>query len=163
MDMPAHDMNGYEVKGRSLVRDEESTALVYCQYGIRGKCWWCDTINKQTPTDDAQRILAKRIDALRNIIFYLIMPMLKQGAASQPWIVSSPTQQNQLIGTGPDSNRPATNGPGYVFYYSTDKDVISQWRDSSWIDISFSRPTAGETRVTDVSIETDGNPELTTL
>lgn len=163
MDIPQHDINGYAVTGDSVERDQQGTELVYCEHGIRGKCWFCEKINESKTANEAQRILAKRIDTLRNLIFYLIMPMIKQGAASQPWIVSSPTQQNPLVQMGTDANKPATNGPGYMFYYSTDKDTIYQWRDSSWIDISFSRPAAGETRVTDVSIETDGNPELTTL
>lgn len=125
--------------------------LITCEHGLQGTCWWCES-KKVKPVEQKIDMLQERFDALLDIVKMLITHRTKNMTGSNAGLTTTTIIQNSLIRSGSDADKPAS-GDGLAFYYATDVDKIYQRRDSSWIDISFSRPTDSDARI--INIETD--------
>lgn len=142
-----HNTQG-KVIDRNLVKE-----LVTCGHGITGKCFWCDfTKEKQRKKSGIERIeaiedhLIVTMDVLKMLLKEVIRGQGKRGAG---FASSAGPVLTKLIDSGADADKPS-GSHNLAFWFAEDVDKIYQWRDSSWIDISFSRPDAGEKRVTDI-------------
>lgn len=127
-------------------------ALLTCEHGIDGYCWWCSSLQNK-PIEKQVDVLKERFDCLLVVVKMLIKNMLmaKPNGSVVAGTITEVMGSN-LIKSGADASKPADGG-NLAFFYATDTDTIYQRRDSSWIDISFSRPTAPDIRITDVSID----------
>lgn len=135
------------------IRQATNRKLVTCSHGISPSetCWWCET-TKNKPVNDRIDIIEQRFEALLGVIKLLLR---SQGSGGGSGVVNASTTiiQNSLIKSGPEADRPDAVNGGLAFWMSTDTDTIYQRRDNTWINISFSRPTAPDLRITDISID----------
>lgn len=140
--------------------------LVTCEHGIgTGEtCWWCES-TKNKPTNERIDIMEQRFEALLGVIKLLLRQQVLRGGNVSVGEIIHQTIINQggesLISSGLEADRPTDNS--LAFWLSTDTDTIYQRRDDSWVDISFSRPTAPDVQVTDISIDdSTGALQITT-
>lgn len=142
-------------------RQKINRLLVTCEHGIDKSetCWWCaSTANK--PLTDRIDIIEQRFDALLGVL-KLILKGSQLGTGRPVLNSTTIVQGNNLIQAGLDADKP--NSDNIAFWMATDTDTIYQRRDGTWIDISFSRPTAPDIRITDVSIDdSTGALQITT-
>ena len=124
-----------------------------CEHGQEGYCWWCISL-KNKPVEKQIDILKERYDCLLMVMKMLIRNMVHKKGPGANVVIGTITEtiNSSLISSGNDAAKPA-NGGGLAFYYATDTDVIYQRRSSDWIDISFSRPTSPDIRITDISTD----------
>jgi len=136
--------------------------LLTCEHGMDGYCWWCTSL-KNKPIEKQVDQLKERFDCLLLVVKMLIKNaiMQKPGGHSVVAGVVTEVMGSNLITSGADSAKPADGG-NLAFYFATDTDTIYQRRDNSWIDISFSRPTSPDIRITDISTDsTTGSVQVT--
>jgi len=138
--------------------------LVTCEHGITGDCWWCNfNKEKQRSLGMTERIesiedhLIGTMAVLKMLVKGMIEMKGKTGAGFQS--TTAGPVSTKFIDSGNDADKPSGSHQ-LAFWFSDDTDTIYQWRDDSWIDISYSRPGAGERRITNL-VEKDGAVEVT--
>lgn len=136
----------------SIDQQKLNRQLLTCEHGLDGYCWWCTSL-KNKPVEKQIDVIKDRFDCLLLVVKMLMknMIMMKSTGSASAGVVTEIMGSN-LITSGADAAKPADGG-NLAFYFATDTDTIYQRRDSSWIDISFSRPTAPDIRIKDISID----------
>ena len=132
-----------------------------CEHGMEGYCWWCESL-KNKPIEKQIDMLKERFDALLAVTKMIIRNTIQMKHPSNGTIgIVSQIIGSSLITSGADASKPSDGG-NLAFYFATDTDTIYQRRDGSWIDISFSRPTPPDVRITDISTDsTTGTLKVT--
>lgn len=138
--------------------------LMTCSHGISGdmgSCWWCKSIENK-PVEKQIDVLKERFDCLLAVVKMLIKNniMMKSTGNTTGSLVAE-IIGSSLITSGADASKPSDGG-NLAFYFATDTDTIYQRRDNSWIDISFSRPSGADVRITDISTDSStGSVQVT--
>jgi len=140
-----HDKYG-KIIDRNIAKE-----LVTCEHGMSGSCWWCKS-TKNKSTNERFKILEGRLDVLKELLKLVITHGLPGGRAGYTGLGDQP-QMIKRIDVGADADKP-DDAKQLLFWYANDTDKIYQWRDSDWVDISYSRPdSTEEKRITDIVAE----------
>jgi len=154
---------------RQLVK-QAYTQTDFCPHGISitESCWWCSIEEKKLikknnrPLEQRVQILEERFDALLKVVSMLLQVKLPSRVVlggSVTTVINQITDGG-LIQSGNDADKPNSNS--LAFWYATDTDTIYQRRDNDWINISYSRPTAPDSRITNIEVDdTTGTVEVT--